>query len=150
MRLCCIVLAAMLGMLPSIAQKRVQYSVRSGDTYAKIAQKYGIEESALRQANKDCPSNLFPGLILEIPAKPKQVPEKVQESSAKAPYDRVMLQDSCFIDCSILGIRKGMIRFKQDGIESPLQLSVREVSEIRYASGAVKRFGRAARKGGRR
>lgn len=150
MRLCFILLMLLLSMVPSMAQNQTQYSVKSGETYARIAAKYGIDESTLRRANKDCPNDLFPGLILVIPERSKQASFKAQKPVERGTFDRVTLQDSSFIDCKILSLNKTMLRFKQDGVDASLQIAVREICEIRYASGVVKRYGRSARKGGKR
>lgn len=62
-----IILAASL--LVGYAQKQ-QHTVRRGETYASIAQKYGISESQLKQANKS--KNIYVGQTISIPAAKKQ------------------------------------------------------------------------------
>lgn len=62
-----IILAASL--LVGYAQKQ-QHTVRRGETYASIAQKYGISESQLKQANKS--KNIYVGQTITIPAAKKQ------------------------------------------------------------------------------
>lgn len=136
--------------MPLNAQKRSQYSVKNGDTYAKIASAYGIEETTLRQANKGCPNELFPGLILEIPTQLKQASEKVQKYTENGVYDRLILRDSSFIDCKILSANKTLLQFKQNEVDGTLQLSIKEIAEIRYADGSIKRYGKLSQKGGRR
>ncbi len=62
-----IILAASL--LVGYAQKQ-QHTVRRGETYASIAQKYGITESQLKQANKS--KTIYVGQTITIPAAKKQ------------------------------------------------------------------------------
>lgn len=62
-----IILAASL--LVGYAQKQ-QHTVRRGETYASIAQKYGISESQLKQANKN--KTIYVGQTITIPAAKKQ------------------------------------------------------------------------------
>lgn len=62
-----LILAASL--LVCYAQKQ-QHTVRRGETYASIAQKYGITESQLKQANKS--KTIYVGQTITIPAAKKQ------------------------------------------------------------------------------
>lgn len=66
-----IILAASL--LVGYAQKQ-QHTVRRGETYASIAQKYGISENQLKQANKS--KTIYVGQTITIPAAKKQTTTK--------------------------------------------------------------------------
>jgi LysM repeat protein len=71
--------------LPRIAPGELSHRVVMGDTYAKIAEFYGVEESALLEANGNIA--LRPGLSLRVPPKKitAVVPEAVTDLRANAP-----------------------------------------------------------------
>lgn len=150
MRTTCITMLFLLAAMQLNAQKKVQYSVKSGDTYARIAAKYGIDESALRAANADCPDILFPGLIVDIPARQKSTNRLMQDTVAKVMHDRIKLKDSTYIECKIINTTKTVLRFRQDNQFALFQIAIKDIYEIRYADGSIKRYDKTKKKGGRR
>ena len=63
--------------------------------------------------------------------------EKIDD---KPKLDRVEMKDMSYILCKIVSVKGGYISFKQDEIEGILKVPVKEVSRIKYVSGAVKKF----------
>ena len=63
--------------------------------------------------------------------------EKIDD---KPKLDRVEMKDMSYILCKIVTVKGGHISFKQDEIDGVLKVPVKEVSKIKYVSGAVKKF----------
>ena len=63
--------------------------------------------------------------------------EKIDD---KPKLDRVEMKDMSYILCKIVSVKGGYISFKQDEIDGVLKVPVKEVSKIKYVSGAVKKF----------
>jgi len=87
-----------VGELPRIRSGDRLYTVGSGDTYAVIAERFGVDQQALRLANENIP--LRPGRYLRIPPKTitaEESPEiaalrgggEVAPSAPEAPAERV-------------------------------------------------------------
>jgi LysM repeat protein len=76
---------AVVENLPRFAPGELSYRVEAGDTYAKIAEKQGVDQAALQEANGHIPLRI--GLSLRMPPKTivARVPEEITELRANAP-----------------------------------------------------------------
>ena len=64
--------------------------------------------------------------------------EKTTDNNVK--LDRVEMKDMSYILCKIVSVKGGYISFKQDELEGILKVPIKEVSKIKYVSGAQKNF----------
>lgn len=69
-----------------------------------------------------------------------QIILNAEKISDKPKLDRVEMKDKSYILCKIISVKGGFISFKQDEIEGTLKVPVKEVSKIKYVSGAVKKY----------
>ena len=69
-----------------------------------------------------------------------QIVLKAEKIDDKPKLDRVEMKDMSYILCKIVSVKGGYISFKQDEIDGVLKVPVKEVSKIKYVSGAVKKF----------
>ena len=69
-----------------------------------------------------------------------QIVLNAEKMNNKPKLDRVEMKDMSYILCKIVSVKGGYISFKQDEIEGILKVPVKEVSKIKYVSGAVKKF----------
>ena len=69
-----------------------------------------------------------------------QIVLNAEKMNNKPKLDRVEMKDMSYILCKIVSVKGGYISFKQDEIEGILKVPVKEVSRIKYVSGAVKKF----------
>lgn len=58
----------------------------------------------------------------------------------KPKLDRIEMKDLSYILCKIVSVKGGYISFKQDELEGILKVPIKEVSRIKYVSGAQKKF----------
>lgn len=61
-------------------------------------------------------------------------------SPAVEKYDRIEMKDMSYIQCKIVSAKAGYISFKQDGVDGVLKVAIKDVSRIKYASGAQKKY----------
>ena len=69
-----------------------------------------------------------------------QIVLNAEKMNNKPKLDRVEMKDMSYILCKIVSVKGGYISFKQDEIDGVLKVPVKEVSKIKYVSGAVKKF----------
>lgn len=83
--------------LPRLSSGDKVYVVQPGDNYTRIAEREGVEESALREANQQI--EIRPGLILSVPPRrivaeePAEVARIRQQGSAAAPVASAVPDD---------------------------------------------------------
>ena len=66
--------------LPKLSNKNEAVLPQKGDNYTIMAARYGVEESALREANKN--ANFRPGMVVQIPQGNRIVAEAPPEETA--------------------------------------------------------------------
>lgn len=121
------------------AQK--SHTVKQGETLQSIASEYQLTVDELKKANPNV-EMVFSGLILDIPKIPQAKKNDETESTSQEaiPTDTIKIKDGSYILCKVIGLKQGILRFKQEGEDDIFTVLTKDVSIINYANGTKRRF----------
>lgn len=121
------------------AQK--SHTVKQGETLQSIASEYQLTVDELKKANPNV-EMVFSGLILDIPKIPQAKKNNKTESTYQEaiPTDTIKIKDGSYILCKVIGLKQGILRFKQEGEDDIFTVLTKDVSIINYANGTKRRF----------
>ncbi len=112
------------------------HTVKQGETLKSIANEYHVTVDELRNANPNV-EMVFSGLLLTIPQARKTNDAVPTETPS---IDIVEMRDGSYIQCKVVGIKKGVISIKQVGEDDTFTVMTKDVSIINYANGTKKKF----------